>query len=213
MNAGYGIAVFTLARGHGIPSPPRHPLFGGLIMVLPSLHPEATEDPDLIRWKADTAHLPEPIPELSALIDRGVLHRIELDVDEVRTWLGRNGSWAVDGPTVRSALIAALVSAQHATLGDEELHRRIEDILQREVAPVADSHGGGVRVASVRDGVLTVELSGACRGCSESERTVGQLVSRAVQDRYPDIREVKAVKARAVWLPLMKSRRTRLGAR
>lgn len=176
-------------------------------MGVPPLHPEATEDPDLIRWKASSAHLPASIPELSALIDRGVLDRVEVDVDEVRTWLGRNGSWTVDGPTVRSALIVALSSAQHATLGDEELRRRIEEIVEREVAPVADSHGGGVRVAAVRDGVLTVELTGACRGCSESERTVGQLVSGAVRQRYPEIREVRATKPRSVWLSLKKPRR------
>lgn len=176
-------------------------------MGVPPLHPEATEDPDLIRWKANTAHLPASVPELSALIDQGVLDRVEIDVDEIRTWLGRNGSWAADGPAVRGALIAALSSARPAELGDDELRRRIEEILERDVAPVADSHGGGVRVAEVRDGVLTVELTGACRGCSESERTVGQLVSNAVQQRYPEIREVKATKPRSVWLTLMKPRR------
>lgn len=180
-------------------------------MTVPPLHPEATDDPNLIRWKTNAAHLPASIPELTVLVDQGVLDRFEVDLDEIRTWLGRNGSWAADGPTVRSALIAALSSAQRAGLDEQELHRRIEEILERDVAPIADSHGGGVRIASISDGVLTVELTGACRGCSESERTVGQLVSRAVQERYPDIREVKATKPQSVWLSLKRPRRAGSG--
>ncbi len=41
-------------------------------------------------------------------------------------------------------------------LSDEELRDRIEEILAREVAPIASAHGGAIRVNSVRDGVLTV---------------------------------------------------------
>lgn len=176
---------------------------------VPQLHPESTDDPDLIRWKSNAAaHLPKRIPELTALIEQGMLDRVEVDIDEVRTWLGRNGSWADVGSTVRTALMSALISAGDSVLGEEELRTRIEEIVERDVAPVADSHGGGIRVASVQDGVLTVELSGACRGCSESNRTIGQLVTRAVQERYPEIREVKAATPRSVWLSLKKPRRT-----
>jgi len=184
---------------------------------IPPLHPEATDDPRLIRWKARAAHLPEQIPQLAELIAQGVLDRFEVDPDEVRTWLGPNGSWARHGPAVRSALIAALSSAEHAPIDtpidEAELRRRIEAILERDVAPVAESHGGGIRVVSVRDGVLTVELTGAWRGCSEGERTVGHLVSRAVQERYPEIREVKAVRPRSVWLSLTKPRRAEAARR
>lgn len=182
-------------------------------MSVPSLHPEATEDPNLIRWRTNTAHLPDRIPELATLIEQGVLDRFEVDVDEVRTWLGRNGSWAVDGPAVRTALIAALSATKRAVLADDELCRRVEEIVAREVAPVADSHGGGIRVVSVSDGILTVELTGACDGCSESNRTIGHLVSRAVQERYPEIREVKAAKSRPMWLSLKMPRRATLAPR
>lgn len=175
---------------------------------VPQLHPEATDDPGLIRWRSNAAaHLPKRIPELTALIQQGVLDRVEVDIDEVRTWLGHNGSWSSVGPTVRTALMSALTSAEHAVLGDDELRGRIEEVVERDVAPIADSHGGGIRVASVQDGVLTVELSGACRGCSESNRTIGELVSRAVQERYPEIREVKADTPRSVWLSLKRPRR------
>lgn len=177
-------------------------------MALPLLHPEATDDDRLLRWVTGTRQLPRQVPQLTALVDEGVLEHVEVGPTEVRTLLAPNRSWTVDGPRVRSALFEALSSLDNAAeLADDELREHIEGVLEREVAPVADSHGGSVRVASVEDGVLTVELDGACRGCAQSERTVGQLVTQAVQARYPQIREVRAVKPRTVWLTLPRRRR------
>lgn len=173
---------------------------------IPPLHPEATDDPAVIRWVTDTALLTDPVPQLSALVDEGVLGRVEIGSGEVRTWLGGNGSWAADGPRVRQALIDALSAIDPGALPDAELLALVENVIAREVAPIADSHGGGIRIASLQDGVLTVELLGACRGCVERERTVGTLVTAAVRRRFPSITEVRAAKPRTVLLPLLRNR-------
>lgn len=175
-------------------------------MSIPQLHPEATEDPALIRWVTSRGDLPERLPQLAALIDEGVLVRAEVGSGEVRTWLAPGESWVEAGPTVRRALYDALSATADVHLGDDELRRRIGELLDREVAPVAESHGGGIRVSSVRDGVLTVEFEGACLGCADSGRTIGDLVTRAVRSRYPQIREVRAAKPRRVWLSLSRKR-------
>ncbi|BBX61591.1 hypothetical protein MSAS_07650 [Mycobacterium saskatchewanense] len=176
-------------------------------MSIPPLHPESTGDPRELRWATGARQLPDRPPQLTALIDEGVLERIRIGPGEARTWLADDRSWAVDGPRVRSALFDALSSLDDsADLGDDELRLRIEEILRRDVAPVADSHGGAVAVHSVHDGVLTVTLAGACHGCSAGERTMSDLVARAVQARYPQIREVRAAKPRRTWLTLSRRR-------
>ena len=176
-------------------------------MPIPLLHAQTTDDPRLLRWMTGARQLPDRPPQLTALIDEGVLDRVETGPGEARTWLAENRSWAVDGPRVRSAVFDALSSLDdHTELSDDELRQRIEEILQSDVAPIAASHGGAVKVDSVRDGVLSVELAGACRGCSLSERTIGGLVTRTVQARYPQIREVRAVKPRRAWLTLSRKR-------
>jgi Fe-S cluster biogenesis protein NfuA len=171
-------------------------------MPIPLLHPQTTDDPRLLRWMTGERHLPNRTPQLTALVDEGVLERIETGPGEARTWLAENRSWAVDGPRVRSALFDALSLLDNYTdLSDDELRQRIEEVLHRDVAPIAGSHGGAVEVESVRDGVLTVTLTGTCRGCALSGRTIGDLVTRAVQARYPQIREVRAMKPRRIWWP------------
>lgn len=170
-------------------------------MSVPLLHPQATDDPRLMRWLIGTRHLPDVPPQLTALIAEGVLEHAEVGPSEVRTWLGANRSWEVDGLRVRSALFDVL-SAPHAEATEQELRDGIDEILAREVTPVAASHGGAITVHSVHDGVLTLELTGACLGCPLSGRTLGDLVTRSVQARYPQIREVKATPPRRTWLSL-----------
>ncbi|QLL09868.1 NifU family protein [Mycobacterium vicinigordonae] len=175
-------------------------------MSRPLLHPQITDDPRLLRWLTNGRRLFDLPAQLSALINEGVLERAEVDTDEVRTWLGPNRSWNVDGPRVRSALFEALSGAEDAELSDEALRAGIEDVLARDVAPLADSHGGAISVVSVHDGILTLALDGACLGCPMSGRTLGDLVARSVQSRYPQIREIRTAPPRRRWLPLSPKR-------
>lgn len=173
----------------------------GLIVTVPLLHPQTTDDPRLMRWLTGTRQLPDVPPQLTALITEGVLERAEVGAGEVRTRLCANRSWEVDGPRVRSALFDAL-SGQTPDVSEQELRDGIDEILARDVSPIAASHGGAIKVHSVHDGVLTVELTGACLGCPLSGRTLGDLVTRSVQARYPQIREVRATQPRRTWLKL-----------
>lgn len=179
-----------------------------MMVTVPLLHPQTTDDPRLIRWLTGTRQLSVVPTQLTALIDDGVLERVEIGPAEVRTWLSGNRSWEADGPRVRSALFDAL-SGQAPEVSEQELRDGIDEILAREVTPIAASHGGAITVHSVRDGVLTVELGGACLGCPLSGRTLGDVITRSVQAHYPQIREVKATQPRRAWLTLPKTLKRR----
>lgn len=57
---------------------------------------------------------------------------------------------------------------------------------------VADSHGGAIRVVGVTDGVVEVELRGACRGCPAVGVTLGHRLEAELRRRHPGVREVRA---------------------
>ncbi len=170
--------------------------------MIPQLHPETTDDPRLMKWLTGNQFLSAVPPQLLTLVEEGLLERVHTAPGEVLTWLPENRSWVVDGPRVRSALFEALSASGLDGEPDEtELLRKIEEILQQEVAPVADSHGGAVTARSVRDGILTVQFGGACQGCTASGKTLNDLVLRSVQARYPQVREVQTVSPRRTRLP------------
>lgn len=74
----------------------------------------------------------------------------------------------------------------------------VEDRVQAAldgVRPYLKSHEGGVAIASVADGVVTIAMEGNCDGCPSSAATVKQAVERAILERVPDVHTVVAAEA------------------
>jgi Fe-S cluster biogenesis protein NfuA/nitrite reductase/ring-hydroxylating ferredoxin subunit len=61
-----------------------------------------------------------------------------------------------------------------------------------EVAPYLGSHGGGIELVGVVDGVARVRLEGACSGCPSSRVTLKLAVEDAVMKACPDLTGVEA---------------------
>jgi Fe-S cluster biogenesis protein NfuA len=76
------------------------------------------------------------------------------------------------------------------------LDERVQEALDA-VRPYLKSHEGGIEIVAVADGVVTLRLEGNCKGCPSSAATVKLAVERAIFERVPEIREVRAEAAPA----------------
>ena len=63
------------------------------------------------------------------------------------------------------------------------------------VRPYLASHEGGVEIAGIEDGVVSLRLEGSCDGCPSSAATVKLAVEKAILERVPEIHEVRAASA------------------
>ena len=62
------------------------------------------------------------------------------------------------------------------------------------IRPSLQADGGDVRFVDVdEDGVVSVELQGACKGCPMSEMTLANGVERILKERVPGVTTVVAV--------------------
>ena len=61
-----------------------------------------------------------------------------------------------------------------------------------EVAPYLGSHGGGVELVGVREGVAHLRLEGSCSGCPSSRVTLKHAVEEAVMKAAPDLLGIEA---------------------
>jgi Fe-S cluster biogenesis protein NfuA/nitrite reductase/ring-hydroxylating ferredoxin subunit len=61
-----------------------------------------------------------------------------------------------------------------------------------EVRPYLDSHGGGVELVGVDDGVARLRLHGSCDGCPSSTMTLKLAIEEAIQRAAPDVATVEA---------------------
>jgi Fe-S cluster biogenesis protein NfuA/nitrite reductase/ring-hydroxylating ferredoxin subunit len=55
------------------------------------------------------------------------------------------------------------------------------------VAPYMESHGGGVELLSLRDGVARLRLQGSCDGCAASSATLELAIKKALMETAPDL--------------------------
>ena len=63
-----------------------------------------------------------------------------------------------------------------------------------EVRPALQAHGGNVSLVDVTDdGVVSVELQGACKGCPMSQMTLTMGIERHLREQVPEVTEVKNV--------------------
>lgn len=66
------------------------------------------------------------------------------------------------------------------------LEERVREALA-EVEPYMDSHGGGVELLGVEDGVVRLALQGSCEGCPASRATLELAIEEALERTAPDL--------------------------
>lgn len=73
------------------------------------------------------------------------------------------------------------------------LRERVESALER-IRPAVQMDGGDVQLVDVtEDGVVTVQLMGACGGCPMSMLTLKAGIERIVKAQVPEVTEIIAV--------------------
>jgi Fe-S cluster biogenesis protein NfuA len=68
--------------------------------------------------------------------------------------------------------------------------KEVNDVLDL-IRPALQADGGDVELVDVSDeGVVSVELQGACKGCPMSQLTLANSVERVLKERIPGITKV-----------------------
>ena len=86
-------------------------------------------------------------------------------------------------------LAQALLSMYDLGPPDDQIE--VEEALD-EIRPYIESHGGGLELLDVEDGVVHVRMSGACNGCAGSAITLRRGVEEILRERYENFKEVVA---------------------
>ncbi len=72
------------------------------------------------------------------------------------------------------------------------MKERVEAALEK-IRPSLQADGGDVELVDVKDGVVTVRLTGACGSCPMSTMTLRMGVERVIREDIPEIKELVAV--------------------
>ena len=64
---------------------------------------------------------------------------------------------------------------------DEDLYEAVKNYIPK-VSEYVNSHGGGITLLGVKDGVVYITLTGACGGCSMSLMTTKMVVQKKLRE-------------------------------
>lgn len=76
-----------------------------------------------------------------------------------------------------------------------ELRQEVERILEEKVRPMLRGHGGAVRLLDCVDGVVSVELLGACAGCPSADLSTREFIENTLRAVLPEVERVELVSA------------------
>lgn len=72
------------------------------------------------------------------------------------------------------------------------MRKKVEDVINK-IRPALVADGGNVEVVDVKDGIVSVRLTGACAGCPMSTMTLKNGIERLLKEEIPDVKEVVSV--------------------
>ena len=75
----------------------------------------------------------------------------------------------------------------------EDVVKNITEVMETYVTPAVAQHGGEVNFVSFENGVVTVQLSGACSGCAGSTMTLKHGIEQMMTSLIPEVQLVEGI--------------------
>ncbi len=69
---------------------------------------------------------------------------------------------------------------------------KVQQVLDK-VRPALKADGGDVELVDVKDGIVSVKLTGHCAGCPMSTMTLKNGIERVLKEELKDVKQVIAV--------------------
>ena len=91
---------------------------------------------------------------------------------------------------IRSGLPAVAEEFSRSLPSEQDLRKRVQQLLDREVNPALGMHGGWVELIDVKRNAVYLRLGGGCQGCGAADVTLRQGIERSIRETIPEIGEI-----------------------
>src|SRR5438067_350773 len=97
-------------------------------------------------------------------------------------------------PVVNEEEVAGMKteSSNEVSADDEDVVKRIKELLENYVKPAVEMDGGAIQFRSYADGKVNLMLQGSCSGCPSSMITLKAGIEGMMKRMIPEVKEVVA---------------------
>ena len=86
---------------------------------------------------------------------------------------------------------AADTGAEDFAPEDQEIVDTIKELIETRVRPAVANDGGDIVFRSYREGVVSLQMRGACAGCPSSTATLRHGIENMLKHYVPEVMEVR----------------------
>ena len=154
----------------------------------------------------------EASPLASALFSLGDVTGVFFGRDFISVTAGQGAEWSYLKPQVVAMLLDHFISeaplftpgtaagisvpAEDDGIADDPAHAdiidQIKDLIETRIRPAVANDGGDVAYRGFRDGVVYLQMQGACSGCPSSSATLKNGIESLIKYYVPEVTEVRA---------------------
>ena len=150
-------------------------------------------------------------PLAEALFDTGEVTNVFFGADFVSVTAAPGADWSALKPQVVAILLDHFVSQAPLFAGgdasafavpaepevdddpaDAEIVAQIRELIATRVQPAVAGDGGNIEYMGFRDGVVYLQMQGACSGCPSSTATLKHGIEGLLKHYVPEVTEVRA---------------------
>ena len=131
------------------------------------------------------------------------VERVFLATEFVSVTKINENNWEILKPLILTAIMDHYASGKEvieknqnntneSTDEDTEVVKQIKELIDQRVRPEVAMDGGDISFCSFEDGVVTLQMKGACAGCPSSTATLKMGIENMLRHYIPEVVEVKA---------------------
>lgn len=184
---------------------------------------ETTPNPNTVKFLPGcevVRPMPVDIPNREAAAEKSPLamrlfridgvERVFLGADFVSITKAENFDWNLIKPQILTSLLEHFsnglpvlseelekeeieAGGNEITEDDDELTVQIKELLETRVRPAVAQDGGDIVFNKFEDGILYLEMRGACAGCPSSTMTLKSGIENMMKHYVPEVLEVRAI--------------------
>ena len=153
----------------------------------------------------------EASPLAQAMFDTGEVTGVFFGADFVSVTAAPGADWSALKPQVVAILLDHFISEAPLFAGgdaggfavpsepeieddppDAEIVAQIRELIETRVRPAVAADGGDIRYQGFREGVVYLQMQGACSGCPSSTATLKHGIEGLLKHYVPEVTEVRA---------------------
>ncbi len=134
-------------------------------------------------------------PLAEQIFDLGGINSLFITAEMISITKNKDASWDNLKPLIMAEIMDYLSTGEDVVSApsseESDVISRITSLLNARIRPAVKKDGGDIKFIAFDNGIVTVEMQGACKGCPYAMRTLKDGVERILKTYIPEVREVR----------------------